>query len=201
MNTEPLIEEVHPINSIKMESLGLQLSNVRQEKGYTLDYVASKLHLRKRVIELIENDEFHLLPESPVFVKGYLRAYSKLLGVSPDPLLLVYDQLYVPEKKTQRALWQNKRRPHKAVYLIRWFTFLFAVGVMVAISIWWQKNRESQAEYSNPKTITDLSLHRIDSDFKLTDLSKMQSLLTPDLQDSSIQSSSLEKEAGEKQSG
>ena len=65
---------------------GVQLASIRQQKGYTVEYVANKLHLRVRIIELIENSEFNLLPE-PVFVKGYLRAYSKLLGISPEPFL------------------------------------------------------------------------------------------------------------------
>lgn len=176
------------MNSV-IENPGLQLSSLRQQKGYTIEYVASKLHLRVRIIELIEAGDFQSLPE-PVFIKGYLRAYSKLLGVSPDPFLAVFDNQYVIEKKPERAaLWQSKRESHKAEYFIRSFTILFAIGVLVAVGIWWQKNRDSQPVYSVKQTTTDLSLNEPDAEIKLTDLSKMQSLLNP-----SAQMTPLEKE-------
>lgn len=119
---------------------GEQLASIRQQKGYTVEYVANKLHLRARIIELIENNEFHLLPE-PVFVKGYLRAYAKLLGTSPEPYLAIFNAQFVVEKKSDRALlWQqSKRESHKVEHIIRWFTILFALGVIVAVGIWWQK--------------------------------------------------------------
>lgn len=187
MNTTHSMDEVH--NS-EIDNPRIQLSNIRQQKGYTVEYVASKLHLRARIIELIENGEFNLLPE-PVFVKGYLRAYSKLLGVSPDPFLAIFDAQYIFEKKPERALWQSKRESHKVEYVIRWFTLFFAVGVMVAVGIWWQKNRDVQPVYSAKKTPTDLSLNQTTTELKLTDLSKMQSLLTP-----SAHMSPLEKNGG-----
>lgn len=175
MHTTPSMDEV---KNTGIDNPGIQLSHIRQQKGYSIEYVASKLHLRARIIELIENGEFKLLPE-PVFVKGYLRAYSKLLGVSPDPFLAVFDAQYVFEKKPERALWQSKRESHKAEHIIRWFTLLFAVGVMVAVGIWWQKNKDSQPVYSAKKTVSELSLNQTATELKLTDLSKMQSLLTP----------------------
>ncbi len=181
MNTAPVMDEV---NNTEIDNLGTQFANLRQQKGYSVDYVANKLHLRARIIELIESGEFHLLPE-PVFVKGYLRAYSKLLGVSPEPFLSVFNTQYSFEKKPEKALWQSKRESHKAEHFIRWFTLLFAIGVIVAVGIWWQKNRDSQPVYSVKKTVTDLSLNQstateqATTELKLTDLSKMQSLLTP----------------------
>lgn len=177
MNTTPSMDE---LNNTEMDNPGVHLSTIRQQKGYSIEYVASKLHLRTRIIELIENGEFHLLPE-PVFVKGYLRAYSKLLGVSPDPFLAVFNTQYIFEKKPERALWQSKRESHKAEHIIRWFTILFAVGVMVAVGIWWQKNRDTQPVYSAKKTAYDLSLNQSTTELKLTDLSKMQSILTPNM--------------------
>lgn len=169
---------------------GIQLANIRQQKGYTVEYVASKLHLRVRIIELIEAGDFNLLPE-PVFIKGYLRAYSKLLGVSPDPFLAIFNNQYISEIKPERALWQSKRESHKAEYFIKLFTVLFAVGVLVAVGVWWQKNRDTQPVYTSKENSTDISLNQIPSELKLTDLSKMQSLFTPN-----SQMTPLEKQGG-----
>lgn len=185
MNTIIPTDDLH---KSKLHNPELQLSALRQQKGYTTEYVANKLHLRVRIIELIENGEFNLLPE-PVFVKGYLRAYSKLLGVSPDPFLEVFNNQYVAEKKPERALWQSKRESHKAEHLIRWFTLVFAVGVLVAVGIWWQKNRDIEHAFKVPETTTSLTLNEpLTTDeapvqeLKLTDLSKMQSILNPSVQ-------------------
>ena len=163
---------------------GEQLASIREQKGYTVEYVANKLHLRARIIELIGNNEFHLLPE-PVFVKGYLRAYAKLLGTSPEPYLAIFNAQFVVEKKSDRALlWQqSKRESHKAEHIIRWFTILFALGVIVAVGIWWQKNRDTQQIFPTKTTPVDLSLNQTSTietkELKLTDISKMHSMLNP----------------------
>ena len=179
MNTTATMDETNGTEMIA--NPGQQLATIRQQKGYTIEYVASKLHLRVRIIELIETGDFNLLPE-PVFIKGYLRAYSKLLGISPEPFLAVFNSQYAHEKKPERALWQSKRESHKAEYFIKLITVLFAIGVLVAVGVWWQKNRDSEQEYSAKDSIADLSFNQNSSELKLTDLSKMQSLLTPGMQ-------------------
>jgi cytoskeleton protein RodZ len=179
MNTTAAMDDR---NKIPLENPGIQLSNIREQKGYTVEYVASKLHLRARIIELIEHGEFDLLPE-PVFIKGYLRAYAKLLGVSPEPFLQVFNEQCTVEKKPERALWQSKRESHKAEHFIRWFTIAFALGVVVAVSLWWHNNRDNQAVYSsissNEGISNEVSLQNPSVKIKLADLSKMNDLLSP----------------------
>lgn len=188
MNTTTTMDDE---SIVEMNRPPLELSNLRLQKGFSIEYVASKLHLRVRIIELIEAGEFHLLPE-PVFVKGYLRAYAKLLGISPDPFLAVFNDQYVQEKKPERALWQSKRESHKAEHVIRWITLVFALGVMVAVGVWWQKNRDIQEVFSaKEEPVEVVSSEETITELKLTDLSKMQSLLTP-----SAQMSPLEKKGG-----
>lgn len=180
MNTTATMDE---LNTVEMDNPGSQLANIRQQKGYSVEYVASKMHLRVRIIEIIENGEFHLLPGS-VFVKGYLRAYAKLLGIAPEPFLAVFNAQYNDEKKPERALWQSKRESHKAEHLIRWFTVSFAFAVLVAIGLWWQNNRDEQPMYAKatkeePSELLSLNEEATTKEIKLTDLSKMQALLSP----------------------
>jgi cytoskeletal protein RodZ len=183
------------MNNIQTENPGVQLSNLRQQKGYTTEYVASKLHLRVRIIELIEQGEFDLLPE-PVFIKGYLRAYAKLLGVTPDPFLHLFNAQYIEEKKPERALWQSKRESHKAEHFIRWFTVVFALGVMISVGLWWHNNRDNQTSYSTSTDADEsengLSLNQIPTtELQLSDVSNVESLLNP-----GPQMSRLEKNSG-----
>ena len=108
MNTT-LVEE---IAGDAQNQPGAQLAALRVEHGYSTDYIAGKLHLRVRVIELIENDDYLNLPE-PVFIKGYLRAYAKLMGIHPNPIIEQFNSLYIHEKTNDKALWQSRRETNR----------------------------------------------------------------------------------------
>lgn len=166
---------------------GAQLALVREQKGYSAEYVAGKLHLRVRVIELLEADDYQYMPE-PVFVKGYLRAYAKLLEVPHQPLLDAFNKLYTPVRKADKALlWQSRRETNKAEHAVRWLTSIFAVIVLVAVGIWWQANKDNEhlfatnvSSIDEPAAVTNQS----ETEIRLTDLSKMRSLLSSTGQDS-----------------
>ncbi len=176
---------------------GIQLASLRQQRGFNVEYVASKLHLRVHVIQLIEAGDFHLLPQ-PVFIKGYLRAYSKLLGVSPEPFVNEYNKHFDNTKKSEKiALWQSKKEPHKAEHVIRWITILFALGVLSSVAIWWQKNQEAAQilPISEASNESNSDTESVTTEIKLTDISRMQSLLNQK-QDNQSGMTPLEKEGG-----
>ncbi len=166
---------VDDIKDIEQFSPGLSLSESRKQLGYSQEYVANKLHLRVRIIDLLENDDYQSMPE-PVFIRGYLRAYSKLLNISPEPLISQYNITCGSEKKIDKALWQSRRESNNAEKMVRWITLIFALSVIVAIGIWWQKNKDSHDSYA--ATANHLPADLGKSDVRLTDLSKMQSLLS-----------------------
>ena len=166
---------------------GAQLALVRAQKGYSLEYVAGKLHLRVRVIELLEVDDYQRMPE-PVFVKGYLRAYAKLLDVPHQPLLDQFNRLYTPVRKPEKALlWQQTRREtNKAEHAVRWFTTIFALIVLIAVGVWWQANKGNEHMFAtNVSSIDESSAtpNQSETEIRLTDLSKMRSLLSSTGQD------------------
>lgn len=190
MSTTATVDEL-VVNNHESDNPGFQLAQLRSQKGYSVDYVASKLHLRVHIIENLESGDFSLLPQ-PVFVKGYLRAYAKLLGVSPEPFLMVYKKHYDNERKPERvALWQSKKESNKAEHVIRWVTIIFAIGVLVAVGLWWQKNRDNNQVIPVKEASTDLPLNQNDvaMEINLNDISKMQSMLS-----SNTQMSPLEKQ-------
>ena len=169
---------------------GARFAAVRIQMGYSPEYVAGKLHLRVRVIELLEADEYHSLPE-PVFIKGYLRTYAKLLGVLPEPLLETFNTLYKPKHKSEKALWQSRRETNRAEHAIRWLTGLFGVIVLIAVAMWWHTNKDNERFFSASVTRADSTPSKSETEIRLTDLSKMRSLLS-----SRNQLDSLEKEGG-----
>lgn len=176
MNTIAAMDEVQ---NDQHEKPGMQLARVREKKGYSQEYVAGKLHLRVRIIELLESDSYHQMPE-PVFIKGYLRAYAKLLGISPDPLLAAFNSMHTSERKIEKALWQGKRETHKGERFVRWLTAMIAVGAVVAVGIWWQKNRDNQQIVATKAVPSEIPVtaNKSESDINLTDLSKMQAMFS-----------------------
>src|SRR3990167_5605074 len=111
---------------------GARLAAERQRLQYSLEFVASKLHLRVRLVELLEADDYHNMPQ-PVFIKGYLRAYANLLGLPFDSFLETFNRVYTCEHKVEKALWQRSRETNRAERTVRWLTTLFAVSVVVAV--------------------------------------------------------------------
>lgn len=158
---------------------GQELAKIRIARGLSSEYVATKLHLRVKIIELLEADNYQELPDS-VFVKGYFRAYSKLLGIDPLPLIEIYNQCFVVERKTDKALWQSKRRDfNRTERIVRFATAIFGLIVFSAVAIWWNNSKEHQKFFA--VTTQNVSLKQSsDQEIRLTDLSKMRSLLASD---------------------
>lgn len=67
-------------------SPGAQLAAYRQERGWTVEQVANQLNLAPRQVVAIESDDYPALPGMPI-VRGFVRAYAKLLKVDAAPLL------------------------------------------------------------------------------------------------------------------
>ncbi len=188
MNTTIIVDEI--IETNQNTTPGEFLSAARLEKGYTIDYVAGKLHLRVRTLELLEADDYKSLPE-PVFIKGYIRAYSKFLGVSPEPLLDTFNQTYRSDRHPERTLWQSRRETNHAEHAIRWVTGFFALIVLVAVAMWWYKNKDNEPLFPTNTTSANNTSNKSETEIRLTDLSKMRSLLS-----SNSQLDSLEKTGG-----
>lgn len=176
MNTTTAMDEIQQGD---LNNPGLLLAQARENRGYTQEYVAGKLNLRVRIIELIEANDYHHMPE-PVFIKGYLRAYAKFLNIPAEPLLELFNAMYHSEKKTEKLiLWQTKKESRKGERWIRWLTGLFAVGALIVLGIWWQKNKEMHHLREEKPSSASLAMHTHEAEIKLTDLSKMQAMFVP----------------------
>jgi len=70
-------------------SPGVQLAAFRAERGWTIEQVASQLNLAPRQVAALEADDYPALPGMPI-VRGFVRAYAKLLKVDAGPLLVAF---------------------------------------------------------------------------------------------------------------
>ena len=69
-----------------MNELGHILREAREARGLTLAEVESETRINSRFLAALEEGEYQILP-TPVHVRGFLRNYSRFLGLDPQPLL------------------------------------------------------------------------------------------------------------------
>jgi len=72
------------------ETLGEFLKREREIRKISLKDLARTTKIREPFLRAIEEDRPELLP-SPVYVKGFLSAYAKSLGLPPQDILLRYE--------------------------------------------------------------------------------------------------------------
>ena len=74
-----------------MSSVGTYLRELRQRRGVSLQEIARTTRVAQRYLESIEADAFEALP-SPVFTRGFIRAYCQALSEPPDEALAAYER-------------------------------------------------------------------------------------------------------------
>jgi cytoskeleton protein RodZ len=73
-------------------SLGAHLRALREAKGGSLEDMARSTRVGIRHLEALEDERLADLP-SPVFVRGFIRAYCVFLRENPEPALNRYEEL------------------------------------------------------------------------------------------------------------
>ena len=66
--------------------IGARLRAAREERGWSINDVGGRLRLTARQIGAIEAEDFAGLGQ-PVFARGFVRNYARLVGLDPDELL------------------------------------------------------------------------------------------------------------------
>ncbi len=73
-------------NATKNDTVGASLSSSRESKGWSIQFVAEQLKLSQGQILALEENRFENLPKL-VIVRGFVRAYAKLLKIDADGLV------------------------------------------------------------------------------------------------------------------
>ena len=73
------------------------LKKARSKKRLRYKRLASNLNLPEKYLVCLEEDRYDELP-GPTYIRGYIRAYSKELGIDADLVLEGYD-LYLRDQK------------------------------------------------------------------------------------------------------
>ncbi len=83
---------------MKTKQVGEMLKEEREKYRLSLDEVAKRTRIRSEYILALEESRFQDLPAAP-FVKGYIKTYAKLLGLTYQPLVALLRRDYKESAK------------------------------------------------------------------------------------------------------
>ena len=117
------------------EGVGRRLREAREAAGLGLAEVSSRLKMPLRVVQSLEAEDWSRLG-APVFVRGQLRSYARLLGIDATPVeaaagvSVVEPPVLVPRTYTSPLQRFAEHAARRAVYIV--MTFAIAIPVWLA---------------------------------------------------------------------
>lgn len=126
-------------NNEASETVGEILHNKRKEIGLSLDEITEKLNLDSYLIELLENNNYEKF-KVETYLKGYLRAYAKLLGIDGDRIIKLYKESN-PEKEPEILPdVKPKNQKNSGDRSVKLFSYILGLTIALSMLIWYQKN-------------------------------------------------------------
>lgn len=127
---------------------GERLRKAREQRGLTLAQVSSELHVDQRMLAALEADDFVALG-APIFVKGHLRSYARLLGLDPAELIAEYEAAQQPAAPTLVAHRPDGPRmdQHRSHAWVGWFGWVFLLLLGLLLAGWWYYQQEGGADF------------------------------------------------------
>ena len=132
-------------------SVGQILRDAREAQGITLEDAAVRLRLMQRQVEAMETEDFESLGQ-PVFARGFVRNYARLLGLAPEALLARMEGAPAEPAEVSHA----EPPPQHAWLTSPWLILLLlglllVIAVPVALYLW--LNSEVDESPANPAPV------------------------------------------------
>ncbi len=115
---------------------GERLKQAREAAGLSVDDVAAKLRMPARIVRSLEAEDWSRLG-APVFVRGQVRSYSRLMGLMTAPMMdalvdvgPVEPSRIVSRTHTPKAQWWAEQLGRRLVYIV--LTLFLVVPAWVA---------------------------------------------------------------------
>ncbi|WP_199609147.1 RodZ domain-containing protein [Flocculibacter collagenilyticus] len=131
--------------NIEVVTPGQLLQEARASKGLSQQDVAAKLNLKPAVIENIESNEFEKLG-SQTFVRGYIRAYAKLVNVSESEVFSAFEHFDVATKQSSEMQSFSKRTERLSHDTkLMWVSYVVGFIIVASFLAWWWQERDTLA--------------------------------------------------------
>lgn len=116
-----------------MAELGNTLSRARRARGISLEEAERDTHVSRRYLQALETEDFSAFP-APVYARGFLRTYSRYLGLNPEELLRIFPN---GDLTVDLAPLPQVSRPPSQVVNVNWLVagvvmlFLLGAGLLI----------------------------------------------------------------------
>ena len=151
-NTNPSAPDIDAVPA----GPGRLLQQARKDLRLAPEDVAQMLHLSSKQITALERDDYNNLP-GPTYVRGYLRSYAQLLGLSPEKILESYGSLSTPSKPMSLPKSALPPQITSSDRLIKVATVGVAAIVLGLVYLWWRSDEEPPEQVSSGQTSMDES--------------------------------------------
>lgn len=122
---------------------GERLQAARIEKGLSVQDVANRMHLSSNILESIEENNFDEIT-APIFVKGYLRAYARIVSLDEDEMIQQYINFYSEEDPPITSTSNMAPELSVADARIKWTTYLVILVLAALLAVWWWNKERNQ---------------------------------------------------------
>jgi cytoskeleton protein RodZ len=125
-------------NSDSLRSMGPgdRLQAERIKLGLSIEDVATRMHLSIGILEAIEENNFDDIT-APIFVKGYLRAYARIVSLDEDEMIQQYLDYYSDEDPPICPTGNLAPEISSEDARIKWTTYLVIIGLLGLLTVWW----------------------------------------------------------------
>lgn len=123
-------------------ALGADLKAARERRGWSLHQVSQELHIGDTILEALERGDYASLG-APIFVRGHLRNYARLLGMGEEEVLARYetesDKPTAPPLVTQKQDSGMRRSSP-------WLFSIVVLVVLLVLAVAWWTHRENHVQ-------------------------------------------------------
>ena len=153
---------------VDAQEIGNTLAHARERCELTQEQLAQRLNLTVRKLDDLEQGQFDKLG-APIFIKGYIKAYCKVVGLDAADVL----QSYTPKQQAepQASMQSFSKRTEKEAHDHRLMVVSYIIiAIIIGSSLfWWWQNSDSSADAGNtnapsvPKLEADVAAQQVAS--------------------------------------
>lgn len=118
-----------------MESFGAYLRQLREEKGVSMEEVASRTKISLKYLQALEEDDLGKIPNE-VFAKGFIRSYARCLALEEDGVLTRFEELatgFYHQKVEQIRTEKQKENQQKELAKRKQMLMQWGAGLVVLV--------------------------------------------------------------------
>ena len=87
---------------------GQLLSEARKKRRLRYKRLSTELNIPEKYLQALEEENYGVMPGGDPYIKGYLRAYAKKLGIDPDFIVERYSENLINKNECKNLILFKK---------------------------------------------------------------------------------------------